>query len=199
MNNLYKNSQDQTMTETGASNEILLNLGRVITPDGVTHRGSTTGSNGNDTIYIGSLGAAHAQGLDGDDKIYGNWGMDILEGGKGSDTLQGLAGKDTYLWRAADLGGKDRVLGFETEDRIMIQGLLNDDASIESKLAHLSLSPGKGLRPKSFSLAILDDDGNALQSISFEQSRLLFVSGSSDMKLRALLEEGTIVFGDVLI
>jgi Ca2+-binding RTX toxin-like protein len=150
-----------------------------------------TGSFGNDKIHIGSSGSTHARGLAGNDILYGNCGSDTLEGGKGYDIMVGRGGRDTYLWRAEDLQEWDIVVGFKPGDRVEIQGLLNEGASLESKLAHLSLGT---VGRSSFRLDILNDQGESLQDINFTQSTFVFAAGSSEMKLRALLEDEVVVF-----
>jgi hypothetical protein len=181
------------MTTTGAANEIRLCPGEVVTSDGVRHPGSTIGTDGDDVIRIGTRGANFAIGNDGNDRIWGNWGGDEIRGGKGNDVLDGRGGNDKYIWKVEDFGGRDKVSDFWRGDKIIIDGLLSDDATREQQLARLEFKKSGRL---GFSINILSEDGNeTLQGIDFSGSGIIpLCASSSHDALSLLLEQGAIQF-----
>ena len=68
---------------------------------------------GNDVLVVESPDGDHMLGLEGNDCVIGNDGMDTLEGGKGDDTLIGN-------------GGQDQLLGGEGRDTFSCSRFDND-------------------------------------------------------------------------
>ena len=70
------------------------------TVDLTTLTAPTIGTNGGETLYGNreEFGGRNdtLRGLDGDDRLYGYDGKDVLDGGKGDDQLYGEVGADTY-------------------------------------------------------------------------------------------------------
>ncbi|WP_016705124.1 polyurethanase A [Pseudomonas chlororaphis] len=106
----------------------------------VTDKGLLAGSNL--TQYASSVKGdaaantltAHAGGdwlfgLDGDDHLIGGQGNDVLVGGAGNDLLQAGGGSNTFLF-SGDFG-QDRVLGYQSSDKLVFLGVegvvANDD------------------------------------------------------------------------
>lgn len=74
------------------------------------------GGDKNDYIEVdaGVRVPVHIQGLDGDDRLIGGSGKDVIEGGNGNDTIYGGAGADVINGN----GGNDRIYGGEGGDAI---------------------------------------------------------------------------------
>lgn len=106
----------------------------------VTDKGLLAGSNL--TQYAASVKGdaaantlnAHAGGdwlfgLDGDDHLIGGQGNDVLVGGAGNDLLQAGGGSNTLLFSGNF--GQDRVLGYQSSDKLVFLGVAgvvaNDD------------------------------------------------------------------------
>jgi Ca2+-binding RTX toxin-like protein len=54
----------------------------------------------------------HVNGTDGNDTLYGYFGVDMLSGGKGNDSLYGYQGNDTYVFHRGD--GVDSIFDSDT-------------------------------------------------------------------------------------
>lgn len=80
------------------------------------------GDEGNDRIFGGG-GKDVIEGGDGDDKIMAAGGKDLLTGGAGSDVIYGGAGRDVIRGNAGDdllvgCGGRDKINGGKGTDEI---------------------------------------------------------------------------------
>ncbi len=69
------------------------------------------GSDQGDDRMTGRAGAEVLSGLQGDDSLSGGAGADTLAGGLGADRLTGGSGDDSFVFHAADEGG-DRITDF---------------------------------------------------------------------------------------
>ena len=76
---------------------------------------------------IGSDQDDYIDGGSGADTILGGDGNDSIEGGKGNDSLVGGAGADTFIYSAGD--GNDRILDYENEDSIVVNGTVSKVAT----------------------------------------------------------------------
>lgn len=65
--------------------------------------------------------------LSGDVTINGGNGNDTLEGSLGDDTLNGGAGDDIFLIHSGNIGGTDVFVGGDGADTIVVTGTLDDD------------------------------------------------------------------------
>ncbi|MEM7270698.1 MAG: fasciclin domain-containing protein [Pseudomonadota bacterium] len=97
------------------------------------------GGAGNDNLN-GGAGADLLQGGGGDDMLRGGIGPDTLKGGMGDDTLIGGKGGDMLMGGAGadrlvftNLQGRDRVMGVDEDDRIVMSS--DDFADIGELLA----------------------------------------------------------------
>ena len=70
------------------------------------------GGRGNDRLF-GHAGGDELNGGNGTDRLHGGAGFDILRGEAGADVLTGGGGGDTFVFRAADGAGMDRITDFE--------------------------------------------------------------------------------------
>ena len=85
------------------------------------------GGDGDDQLS-GNKGDDELIGGEGDDRLRGQSGDDILRGGLGNDTLEGSIGNDTLfggqggrdVFVFGDGDGHDRIMDFETGDRIQL-------------------------------------------------------------------------------
>jgi Ca2+-binding RTX toxin-like protein len=193
--NSYISCPEEVWTSTGAANELKLCPGDVFLPDATRRVGTTLGSDGDDVIRIGTRGSPNANGMGGNDTIQGTWTQNEIRGGKGEDVMNGKGGNDTYVWMVEDFGGRDKVLNFWRGDKIMVAGLLSEDATLEQKMARLS---AEKTGDDSFRVDILSEDGGTtLQGIDFEQTGALpACAASSDEILRMMLTQGAIQFAD---
>lgn len=78
------------------------------------------GTRGDDTLLGGS----------GNDSLLGYVGDDAVEGGSGNDWMEGGAGDDTFVFRASDGAGRDRVADFDRagDDAILLVGFAAADS-----------------------------------------------------------------------
>ena len=87
------------------------------------------GGAGNDTIDASKLHAGQVNltlnGGDGDDKIIGSAGNDVVNGGKGSDLALLGAGNDVFVWNPGD--GSDVVEGQAGVDTLQFNGANVDE------------------------------------------------------------------------
>ena len=89
--------------------------------DGGAGNDRLDGGIGND-VLIGGIGADRLLGSGGNDNLSGGTGADRLAGGQGRDTLAGGAGNDTFVFSGADIGSTDLITGWNSGDRIDIDG-----------------------------------------------------------------------------
>lgn len=74
------------------------------------------GMRGDDRLY----------GMGGNDRLDGGTGIDWLEGGTGNDVLIGGAGQDSFFFDNAKTSGFDRIVDFESGDRLIVTRALRD-------------------------------------------------------------------------
>lgn len=96
--------------------------GTVLGRDEINLRTIRHGTEGNDTLQIGTFKGL--VGLGGNDVLNGGTGGDFLDGGDGSDVLNGNAGNDQLIGgRGADTlnggDGDDQLLGSEDNDSLV--------------------------------------------------------------------------------
>ena len=108
------------------------------------------GTNGNDTMTALSGGTISAPsityGLDGDDKITGSTGVDVIYGGAGKDVLQGVGGHDKLdggtgndtIWGGGDGdilkggAGDDYLAGALSAKNVILEGGAGNDSLVGS-------------------------------------------------------------------
>jgi serralysin len=74
------------------------------------------GLDGNDRL-VGLVGNDVIDGGAGNDRIFGNSGFDVINGGAGNDVVTGQQGADTFVFGVAE--GRDTVTDFDgTQDQI---------------------------------------------------------------------------------
>ena len=73
-----------------------------------------------DISITGNKKANNIIGSDGADTINGGKGNDTIAGGKGNDKLYGGSGADVFVWNKGD--GKDKILDYDSEDSLVING-----------------------------------------------------------------------------
>jgi len=86
---------------------------------------------GNDTSK-GCGGRDLVQGDGGNDSLLGYGGDDILVGGKGFDTLNGGGGRDMFVFKGLN-EGKDKILGFSSEDIIDLRSIFAQPQFADAK------------------------------------------------------------------
>ena len=123
------NSGDKIIERSGAGSDRVLSSVDFKLASGV-HVETVTTNSSRSLSHIDLTGNEISQ------RIYGNYGNNILDGGRGADTLLGLRGEDTFVFSSAlGSGNVDRVLDFNVND-----DLINLDNSIFSALSHGTLA-----------------------------------------------------------
>jgi Ca2+-binding RTX toxin-like protein len=105
----------------------------VVSDGGTNHAASTIDANTNLFKYVvgshmvdkatGWDGGAYMDGKGGNDVLKGGAGNDLINGGAGDDTLSGRGGADVFV--AVTGEGKDIILDFDKNDKILISGAHN--------------------------------------------------------------------------
>jgi Ca2+-binding RTX toxin-like protein len=78
-----------------------------------------TGGSGNDLLF-GQAGNDTINGLGGNDLLFGGDGNDVMDGGTGDDQLFGQAGNDLMIWNPG--GGTDLFEGGDGNDTAQVNG-----------------------------------------------------------------------------
>ena len=121
-------------------------------------------STGPDEVLVASPNPNFLEGEDGNDTLVGNIFDDLLIGGAGNDTLTGGAGADLFLFGSDLARGRDRILDFTTEDRIITTVALRDgnrDGEIQSRDGRFDFTQGG-------SVAINGDTGGTIRSLRLD-------------------------------
>jgi len=96
---------------------------------------------GNDTI-IGSAGRDFIRAGAGDDLIDARAGDDVVRSGSGSDRVALGAGADQLLITADQLSGRDLLLDFSNEDRLVLADGIKVLSGIGTNLLTVGLDNG---------------------------------------------------------
>ena len=125
-------NDDKINVVTSGSSIVVKGLAAQVTVTGAESLNDTlvvNGGAGNDTIDASKLHAGQVNltlnGGDGDDKIIGSAGNDVVNGGKGSDLALLGAGNDVFVWNPGD--GSDIVEGQAGIDTLQFNGANVDE------------------------------------------------------------------------
>jgi len=125
-------NNDQINVVTSGNAIVVKGLAAQVTVNGAEALNDTlvvNGGAGNDTIDASHLHAGQVNltlnGGDGDDKIIGSAGNDVVNGGKGSDLALLGAGNDVFVWNPGD--GSDVVEGQAGVDTLQFNGANVDE------------------------------------------------------------------------
>lgn len=122
------------------------------------------GMRGRDVIR-GYGGDDHLDGGSGRDRLIGARGADVLEGGEGGDDLNGGMGADVFVFDNRTDTGRDRIVGFGSDDLILTTvGLVerNDDGVVRSNGRGVFGLAGGG------TVTISDDLDGSLTRLEFD-------------------------------
>jgi Ca2+-binding RTX toxin-like protein len=125
-------NDDQINVVTSGSSIVVKGLAAQVTVTGAESLNDSlvvNGGAGNDTIDASKLHAGQIKltlnGGDGDDKIIGSAGDDVVNGGRGSDFALLGAGNDVFVWNPGD--GSDIVEGQAGIDTLQFNGANIDE------------------------------------------------------------------------
>jgi Ca2+-binding RTX toxin-like protein len=125
-------NDDKINVVTSGSSIVVKGLAAQVTVTGAESLNDSlvvNGGAGNDTIDASKLQAGQINltlnGGDGDDKIIGSAGNDVVNGGKGSDFALLGAGNDVFVWNPGD--GSDIVEGQAGIDTLQFNGANIDE------------------------------------------------------------------------
>ena len=125
-------NDDKINVATSGSSIVVKGLAAQVTVTGAEPLNDSlvvNGGAGNDTIDASKLHAGQVNltlnGGDGDDKIIGSAGNDVVNGGKGSDLALLGAGNDVFVWNPGD--GSDVVEGQAGIDTLQFNGANVDE------------------------------------------------------------------------
>jgi len=125
-------NDDQINVVTSGSSIVVKGLAAQVTVNGAESLNDSlvvNGGAGNDTIDASKLHAGQINltlnGGDGDDKIIGSAGNDVVNGGRGSDFALLGAGNDVFVWNPGD--GSDIVEGQAGTDTLQFNGANIDE------------------------------------------------------------------------
>ena len=125
-------NNDQINVVTSGTSIVVKGLAAQVTVTGAEPLNDSlvvNGGAGNDTIDASKLHAGQVNltlnGGDGDDKIIGSAGNDVVNGGNGSDVALLGAGNDVFVWNPGD--GSDIVEGQAGIDTLQFNGANVDE------------------------------------------------------------------------
>jgi Ca2+-binding RTX toxin-like protein len=125
-------NNDQISVATSGNSIVVKGLAAQVTVSGAEQLNDSlvvNGGAGNDTIDASRLHEGQVKltlnGGDGDDRIIGSAGNDVVNGGKGSDTALLGAGNDVFVWNPGD--GSDVVEGQAGVDTLQFNGANVDE------------------------------------------------------------------------
>src|SRR4029079_18786468 len=148
-------NNDQISVATSGTSIMVKGLAAQVTVNGAESLNDSlvvNGGAGNDTIDASKLHAGQVNltlnGGDGDDKIIGSAGNDVVNGGRGSDTALLGAGNDVFVWNPGD--GSDTVDGQAGLDTLEFKNAgIAESINISAHGSHLTLPPDIGrLQPR---------------------------------------------------
>ena len=115
---------------------------KTIDASAVQHDMTITG-NKQKNVITGTSEKDSIDGGAGADKIYGGDGNDTIVGGTGNDSLSGGDGADVFIWNRGD--GNDKILDYEDEDKIVINGDTVKDITKSGEHFIIKLTSGKNI------------------------------------------------------
>ena len=125
-------NNDQINVVTSGTSIVVKGLAAQVTVNGAESLNDSlvvNGGAGNDTIDASKLHAGQVSltlnGGDGDDRIIGSAGNDVVNGGRGSDVALLGAGNDMFVWNPGD--GSDIVEGQAGIDTLQFNGANIDE------------------------------------------------------------------------
>jgi Ca2+-binding RTX toxin-like protein len=144
-------NNDQISVATSGTSIMVKGLAAQVTVNGAESLNDSlvvNGGAGNDTIDASKLHAGQVNltlnGGDGDDKIIGSAGNDVVNGGRGSDTALLGAGNDVFVWNPGD--GSDTVDGQAGLDTLEFKNAgIAESINISANGSHVSLTRDIGI------------------------------------------------------
>ncbi len=144
-------NNDQISVATSGTSIVVKGLAAQVTVNGAEPLNDSlvvNGGAGNDTIDASHLHAGQVNltlnGGDGDDRIIGSAGNDLVNGGRGSDTALLGAGNDEFVWNPGD--GSDVVEGQAGVDTLQFNGAnINENFDISANGSRVRLTRDVGV------------------------------------------------------